>query len=73
MTFALSVSLLNPHALLDTIGVIGTNALNYSGSEKWTFAAACASVSWLWFFGLAWCGRGVGQDQRRRAHPIPCK
>ncbi len=61
VTFALSVSLLNPHALLDTIGVIGTNAFNYSGSEKWAFAAACASVSWLWFFGLAWCGHGVGK------------
>lgn len=59
--FALSVSILNPHAILDTIGVIGTNALHYSGSEKWAFAAACASVSWLWFFGLALTGHLTGK------------
>ena len=33
--FAMSVSLLNPHAILDTIGVIGTSSLVYSGYEKW--------------------------------------
>jgi Lysine efflux permease len=54
--FALSVSLLNPHAILDTIGVIGTNALQYSGYEKWAFAAACAAVSWFWFFDLGLAG-----------------
>ena len=27
ISFALSVSLLNPHAIMDTIGVIGTSAL----------------------------------------------
>lgn len=61
ITFALSVSLLNPHAILDTIGVIGTNALQYPGNAKWTFAAACASVSWIWFFGLAFAGHLIGK------------
>lgn len=32
--FALSVSLLNPHAILDTVGVIGTSALRYVGTEQ---------------------------------------
>ena len=32
--FAASVSLLNPHAILDTIGVIGTNSIQYIGSEN---------------------------------------
>ncbi|MGE7022637.1 LysE/ArgO family amino acid transporter [Solibacillus cecembensis] len=50
--FALSVSLLNPHALLDAIGVIGTNAVKYSGNEQWQFILACVLVSWLWFLGL---------------------
>lgn len=54
--FALSVSLLNPHAIMDTIGIIGTNALHYSGNEKWAFAASCATVSWLWFFILSLAG-----------------
>ncbi|MCQ4088015.1 LysE/ArgO family amino acid transporter [Saccharibacillus sp. JS10] len=54
--FAVSVSLLNPHALLDTIGVIGTSGLAYSGADKINFAAACIAVSWIWFIGLACAG-----------------
>jgi len=34
VAFALAVSLLNPHAILDTIGVIGTSALAYTGDER---------------------------------------
>ncbi|WP_042202387.1 LysE/ArgO family amino acid transporter [Paenibacillus camerounensis] len=59
--YALSVSLLNPHALLDTIGVIGTGSLAYEGMERWGFAAATAAVSWLWFLGLAAAGRVLGR------------
>jgi L-lysine exporter family protein LysE/ArgO len=58
--FAMSVSLLNPHAILDTIGVIGTSSLGYAGSEKVAFTAACIVVSWLWFLSLAAAGRIVG-------------
>ncbi len=54
--FALSVSLLNPHAILDTIGVIGTSALKYSGTEQMIFTVACVLISWLWFFGLTLTG-----------------
>ncbi|EPY13140.1 MULTISPECIES: LysE/ArgO family amino acid transporter [Paenibacillus] len=56
MMFAMSVSLLNPHAILDTIGVIGTNSLQYSDKLKWMFTIACIAVSWLWFLGLAVAG-----------------
>ncbi|MDF9840065.1 MULTISPECIES: LysE/ArgO family amino acid transporter [unclassified Paenibacillus] len=59
--YALSVSLLNPHALLDTVGVIGTGSLGYEGAERWGFAAATAAVSWLWFLGLAAAGRTLGR------------
>ncbi|MBA2938261.1 amino acid transporter [Paenibacillus sp. CGMCC 1.16610] len=59
--FAASVSLLNPHAILDTIGVIGTNSLNYAGGEKWVFMISIVCVSWLWFFGLAFAGRLIGK------------
>lgn len=55
--FAAAVSLLNPHAILDTIGVIGTSSLQYSGLEKWLFMAACIAVSWIWFISLAIAGR----------------
>ncbi|WP_144462758.1 LysE/ArgO family amino acid transporter [Siminovitchia fortis] len=55
--FALSVSLLNPHAILDTVGVIGTSALKYTGLEQIFFTIACIFVSWIWFFGLTAAGR----------------
>ncbi|WP_026566934.1 LysE/ArgO family amino acid transporter [Bacillus sp. UNC41MFS5] len=59
--FAASVSLLNPHAIMDTIGVIGTSSLSYSGSAKITFMVVCILVSWLWFFGLSIVGSLVGK------------
>ncbi|MFJ8531286.1 LysE/ArgO family amino acid transporter [Bacillus sp. NPDC094106] len=55
--FAASVSLLNPHAILDTIGVIGTNSIQYVGVEKWAFTFATITVSWIWFIGLVFAGR----------------
>ncbi len=58
--FAASVSLLNPHAIIDTIGVIGTSSLNYAGSSKILFTVACILVSWLWFLALAFAGRWIG-------------
>ncbi|WNF21170.1 LysE/ArgO family amino acid transporter [Mesobacillus jeotgali] len=60
ITFAASVSLLNPHAIMDTIGVIGTSSLNYARPAKFTFALACILTSWIWFFVLALIGRQVG-------------
>lgn len=61
ITFAASVSLLNPHAIMDTIGVIGTSSLAYSGYEKWVFSLACIGISWIWFFSLAFTGRKIGK------------
>ncbi|WP_096271921.1 LysE/ArgO family amino acid transporter [Paucisalibacillus globulus] len=61
ITFAASVSLLNPHAILDTIGVIGTSSIVYEGYDKLVFALSCIIVSWIWFFGLAIVGSRVGQ------------
>lgn len=55
--FAASVSLLNPHAILDTIGVIGTNSIQYIGIEKWAFTLATIIVSWIWFISLALAGK----------------
>lgn len=59
MAFAASVSLLNPHAILDTIGVIGPSSLAYDGAERIAFAATCVAVSWIFFLGLAVLGRSV--------------
>ncbi|TJY43876.1 amino acid transporter [Cohnella pontilimi] len=54
------ISILNPHAILDTIGVIGTSSMAYEGEEMVAFTAACIFVSWLWFFLLAALGRLIG-------------
>ena len=65
--FALSVSLLNPHAILDTIGVIGTSSLAYAGGERIAFTAACILNSWAWFFMLAAAGKLIA---RTRIAPV---
>ena len=49
---------------MDTIGVIGTSSLVYTGYEKWVFTLACIVVSWIWFFLLAILGRKIGQIDR---------
>ncbi len=60
IVFALSVSLLNPHAILDTTGVIGLSALSYTGEARIAFTAAVILNSWIWFLMLAVAGRLVG-------------
>lgn len=62
--FALSVTFLNPHAILDTVGVIGTSSLGYAGGAKWAFTLATVLVSWVWFFGLALAGKIIGSLDR---------
>jgi L-lysine exporter family protein LysE/ArgO len=67
IAFAASVSLLNPHAIMDTIGVIGTSSLSYTGVPKLSFALACMLVSWVWFLSLSVVGRIIGKlDQSGR-------
>lgn len=61
IVFAMSVSLLNPHAVLDTMGVIGTSSLQYEGADKMIFTVVCIAVSWLWFLGLGIAGRAAGR------------
>jgi L-lysine exporter family protein LysE/ArgO len=59
--FAASISLFNPHAVLDTVVVIGMNSLRYNGEDRWAFAFSVMFVSWLWFSGLAIAGRWLGR------------
>jgi L-lysine exporter family protein LysE/ArgO len=65
VTFAATVSLLNPHAIIDTVGVIGTSSIAYSGMEKWIFTFTCIAVSWMWFFSLALAGKLVNKVDRQ--------
>ncbi|MEW9701089.1 LysE/ArgO family amino acid transporter [Paenibacillus sp. SI8] len=70
ITFTMMISILNPHAILDTVGVIGTSSLSYSGYEKVAFTMTCIAVSWLWFFLLALAGRLLGvKDKSGRLIP----
>jgi len=64
VVFAITVSLINPHAILDTIGVIGTSSINYIGHDKSLFTLACILVSWCWFFSLATIGRLIGKQKK---------
>lgn len=50
---AVAVSLLNPHAILDTVGVIGGVVSSRAPGERVAFAAGTASASWVWFAVLA--------------------
>lgn len=58
--FAITVSLLNPHALLDTIGVIGTTSLTFTSEDRILFTFGTILTSWLWFIFLSFIGRVVG-------------
>ncbi|MDY0322716.1 MAG: LysE family transporter [Candidatus Carbobacillus sp.] len=59
--FAFSISLFNPHAIMDTIGVIGTSAQLYDGDGKTFFAAGALLTSFSFFFTLV----VVGHTMRR--------
>lgn len=49
---AVGVSLLNPHAILDTIGVIGTVIATRAVDERVLFGVGTLSATWIWFFTL---------------------
>ncbi len=59
--FCASVSLLNPHAILDTVAVIGVNAMLFKGGAHISFTVACILVSWLWFISLALFGKWISR------------
>jgi L-lysine exporter family protein LysE/ArgO len=55
---ALSVSMLNPHAILDTVVMLGTLA-NSHGADKWVFATGAVTGSALWFLTLGLGSRAL--------------
>jgi len=65
IAFAASVSLLNPHAILDTVGVIGTNSLGYTGIEKMAFTLACIGfMDMVFWAGYSWKNRWEHRSYR---------
>ncbi|MDA8192993.1 MAG: LysE family transporter [Thermaerobacter sp.] len=64
----LRASLLNPHAIMDTLVVVGGGAAAYATpADKLAYALAAVLVSWVWFFAISLTGRGLGRlrDQTR--------
>jgi L-lysine exporter family protein LysE/ArgO len=63
-----AVSLLNPHAIIDTVGVIGAAVSAQPSSLRLAFGAGTATASWLWFTVLAVAAaglrRGLTPDRR---------
>ena len=54
---AFAVSLLNPHALLDTVVLTGGIAAQYPLAERASFAGGAMLASTAWFFSLAYGAR----------------
>lgn len=54
--YILTISLINPHAILDIFLVIGTFSSKYSGNEKHAFALGCIIIDVVWFLALALAG-----------------
>ncbi|MES2198540.1 MAG: LysE family transporter [Chlamydiota bacterium] len=50
------LSILNPHAILDTFIVIGAVSATFVGFEKWTFTMGCMFSDFAWFLFLGTAG-----------------
>ncbi|NGX34076.1 MAG: Arginine exporter protein ArgO [Candidatus Anoxychlamydiales bacterium] len=66
IVFCLTVSLLNPHALIDTFFVIGSVATEYSKTAKQYFALGCIFIDTLWFFSLASVGFFIKKNNNNK-------
>ena len=62
--FCASVSIFNPHAILDSVAVIGMNAMLFKGPAHIAFTVACIVVSWTWFTSLALFGRFISRYEK---------
>ena len=62
ITYALSVSILNPQAMMDTFIIIGSNALLFTTTHsKLLFCIACVLTELVWFSCLGYLGRRLGR------------
>ena len=50
---AVGVSMLNPHAILDTVGVLGAAIAAQAAHERVAFAAGAVGASWAWYLILS--------------------
>lgn len=54
-----AVSLFNPHAILDTVGVLGAAITAQAAGTRMVFATGAVTASWLWFLLLAGAAHGM--------------
>jgi L-lysine exporter family protein LysE/ArgO len=64
---ALGVSLLNPHALLDTVVLIGGLSSRLDAAGRFSFGLGAVLASGCWFFSLSLGGRLLAPVLRRPA------
>ena len=62
----LAVTLLNPHVYIDTILFMGSISAQFAGTGRAFFGAGAIAASFVWFFGLALCGRLLAPLFRKR-------
>ena len=62
---AAALTFANPHVYLDTVVLIGTISLQFSGVNKLAFAAGAATVSFLFFPALGYGGYLLSDIMRR--------
>lgn len=62
---ALAVSLLNPHAYLDTVVLLGGLSTNFEGEGRYYFGAGAITSSFLWFCTLCMGGRALAPVFRK--------
>lgn len=69
-----AVSLLNPHAILDTVGVIGAAIAAQEVTARSAFAGGALTASWVWFLvlavGAAAMRRRLSGEVRRRVERL---
>lgn len=61
----LALSLLNPHAFLDTVVLLGSLAGRYSGEARLLFAVGAIAASCVWFYGIGFGARILAPLFRR--------
>lgn len=49
---ALSFSVLNPQAILDTLLIISSNANHFENFTRYVFVSGAIAASFIWFFGI---------------------
>ncbi len=62
---AAALTFLNPHVYLDTVVLIGTISLQFSGINKIAFAAGAATASFLFFPALGYGGCLLSETMRQ--------